>query len=125
MALKKDGNEFLNDLEGYRQLLKELHWSTTCNAEHDLTDKICDAVQKYEDRLAEAMMGNGDFTYGVGDLTTMRPSSKNLTDMLKELTKDTLDFKGKLDAAKHEGILNIIGDLCEDIDFWKYKRRFK
>lgn len=123
--LKKNGAEFLSMLEGYHELLKELHWSTTCKAEHLLTDDIDGSVLEYEDKLAEGLMGNGSFRYGLGDLKSLLPNSKNLSDLLKELENDVNEFKGKLDDKKNAGILNILDDFLEDINKWKYLETFK
>ena len=112
--LKKNGIEFLSNLEGYHQALKAIHWNTKCKAEHLLTDEIDGAVLEYEDKLAENLMGCGNFRYGFGDLKTMLPSSKGLLELLSELQ----------DAKKHEGIINITGDFCEDINKWKYFATF-
>ena len=124
MEIKKKGNDFLNNLEGYRQRLKEIHWSTTCKAEHLLTDDICGDIQDYEDKVAEALMGCGDFRYGIGDLKTMSPTSKKLTDLLKELLEDVETYKETLDDKKNAGIINILDDFTENIYTWKYLSTF-
>lgn len=122
--LKKNGIEFLSNLEGYHQALKAIHWNTKCKAEHLLTDEIDDAVLEYEDKLAENLMGCGNFRYGFGDLKTMLPSSKGLLELLSELQDDLNKFEATLDSKKHEGIINITGDFCEDINKWKYLATF-
>lgn len=123
--LKKNGIEFLSNLEGYHQCLKGIHWSTKCKAEHLLTDEIDDSVLGYEDSLAESIMGYANIRYSVGDLKTMLPSSKSLSEMLNELEGDTISFKSKLDDKKHAGIINIIDDLLTDINKWKYLEPLK
>lgn len=122
--LKKNGIDFLSNLEGYHQALKGIHWSTKCKAEHLLTDDIDEAVLEYEDKLAENLMGCGNFRYGVGDLKTMLPSAKGLAELLSELQDDVNKFEATLDTKKHEGIINITGDFCEDINKWKYLATF-
>ena len=123
--LKKNGIEFLSNLEGYHQCLKGIHWSTKCKAEHLLTDEIDDSVLDYEDSLAESIMGCAGVRYGVGELKTMMPSSRNLTDMLDEMLTDVNSFKSKLEDKKHAGIINILDDLITDINKWKYLDTFK
>lgn len=123
--IEKNGKEYLNFLNGYHIRLKELHWSTKCKAEHLLTDEIDVSVLGYEDSLAESIMGYANVRYGIGDLKTMLPSSKSLSEMLNELESDTITFKGKLEDKKHAGIINILDDLLTDINKWKYLETFK
>lgn len=123
-TLKKDSIEFLSILEGNHQLLKGLHWNSGCKAEHLLTDDIDEAVLEYEDKIAENVMGNGGFRIGVGELKTMLPSAKSLTDMLNELEADVKKFKATLVEDKHAGIINILDDLLTDINTWRYLKTF-
>lgn len=123
-TLKKDSIEFLSILEGNHQLLKGLHWNSGCKAEHLLTDDIDEAILEYEDKIAENVMGNGGFRIGVGELKTMLPSAKSLTDMLNELESDVKKFKTTLVEDKHVGIINILDDLLTDINTWRYLKTF-
>jgi DNA-binding ferritin-like protein len=123
-TLKKDSIEFLSILEGNHQLLKGLHWNSGCKAEHLLTDDIDEAILEYEDKIAENVMGNGGFRIGVGELKTMLPSAKSLTDMLNELESDVKKFKTTLVEDKHAGIINILDDLLTDINTWRYLKTF-
>lgn len=119
--LKEKTKKFLSELEGYHQLCKMLHWSTTCMAEHKLIDDIDHSLLSYQDKFAEAVMGNLNIRFGIGDLNTLLPSAKNLDGMLDELKTDLDDFN---DGAP-ESIDNISGDLYENIDTWKYLKTFK
>ena len=69
-------------------------------------------------------MGNGGFRIGVGELKTMLPSAKSLTDMLNELESDVKKFKTTLVEDKHVGIINILDDLLTDINTWRYLKTF-
>jgi len=123
--LKKSGIDFLSCLEGYHQALKGIHWNTTCKAEHLLTDDIDDSVLEYEDKIAENLMGCGDFRFEIGDLKTMLPSARTLSEILKELQSDVNRFQEELDDKEHAGIINILEDFTEDINKWKYLATFK
>ena len=105
-------------------MLKGLHWNSGCKAEHLLTDDIDEAILEYEDKIAENVMGNGGFRIGVGELKTMLPSAKSLTDMLNELETDVKKFKATLVEDKHAGIINILDDLLTDINTWRYLKTF-
>ena len=123
--LKKHGLEFLNYLNGYHIRLKEIHWNTTCKAEHLLTDDIDGGVLEYEDKLAENLMGCGDFRFEIDELKTMLPSARTLSEILKEMQSDVNGFQDKLDDKEHAGIINILEDFTEDINKWKYLATFK
>lgn len=119
--LKEKTKEFLSELEGYHQLCKMLHWNTTCMAEHKLIDDIDHAILSYQDKIAEAVMGNLSMRFGLGDLKTLLPSSKNLSGMLNELTGDLEEYN----TDTPESVNNIAGDMFEDIDTWRYLMTFK
>lgn len=121
--LLKDSIEFLSVLEGYHQQLKGLHWNACCKSEHLLTDDIDDAILDYEDKVAENVMGFSNKKIGIGELKTMLPSSKSLTDLLRELESDTKNYKKTL-SEEHAGIINVLDDLLTDINTWKYLNTF-
>lgn len=123
--LKNNGIEFLSSLEGYHQTLKMIHWSTSNKAEHLLTDDIDSSILDYEDSIAESIMGCLNMKYGHGDLKSMLPSAKTLSEMLNELESETNTFKRTLEENDHAGIINIIDDLLTDINKWKYLETFK
>lgn len=124
--MKDTIKKFLSNLEGYHQRLKELHWSTTCKAEHLLTDDIDSAVLEYEDRLAEVSMGCSNIRFGINDLKTMIPDSKNLKNVLDELKSDIISLKNEIgENKKYNGIHNVLDDFIEDVDKWQYLETFK
>ena len=125
IKLKNDTKEFLSMLEGYIQRGHELHWAANTNSEHVLIDKINGSVLEYEDKVAEAVMGCLDTRFGVGDLKTLLPGAKTLTDMLKEMKQDVLSFKKNIgEAPEFCGIQNILDDFVTDINTWNYLRTF-
>lgn len=124
--LKNNFIDFLSAMEGYHSLCKMIHWSTTNKAEHLLVDEIDDEVLSFEDRIAEASMGNLGTRYGIGDLKTLMPDAKTLDSMLKELKKDILTLKEKMgDDEKYSGIRNILDEFTEKVDSWNYLRTLK
>lgn len=123
--MKDSIKKFLSVLEGYHQRLKELHWSTTCKAEHLLTDEIDSAVLEYEDRMAEVAMGCLNMRFGINDLKTLIPDSKNLKSVLSELKNDIISLRDEMgDDNKYNGLNNIIDDFIEDVDKWQYLETF-
>ena len=119
--LKKNTSDFLSTLEGYHQMLKMLHWSATSHAQHVLIDDIDGDVLKYEDDIAECVMGILETRFGVGDLKTLIPEAKALDGVLKEMKKDLIEFKSKVgDSADVAGLVNILDDFMRSVNKWNY-----
>lgn len=119
--LKNKTIEFLNSLEGYHQVLKELHWSTTNHSQHVLTDEIDEDILEYEDKIAECIMGRLNIRFGLGDLKTLLPEAKTLDTLINELLSDTISFKKSVEEdILNSGLVNILDDLISDINKWNY-----
>jgi len=122
MALSKENaKNLLCSLEGYHQILKELHWSTDNKSKHLLTDEIDEGVLEFEDEIAEVVMGKLGEKFGKGDLKTMLPEAEELKGILDELEKDVNDFIDSI-GGEHGfgGIYNITDDFLSKIYKWKY-----
>lgn len=117
---KDKSKEILSMLDGYHEILKMIHWSTTNNAEHILTDRIDKSVLEYQDKLAESIMGDLSIRFGIGDLKSLLPSSKDLNSMLKELEEDIKLFRKINEEENKIGVINILDDLLTDINKWKF-----
>lgn len=122
MALSKDkAKELLCSLEGYHQILKELHWSTDNHSRHILTDDIDSGVLEFEDELAEVVMGKLGEKFGKGDLKSMLPEAEELKGILDELEKDVNDFIDSIGGEHgYGGIYNVTDDFLSKIYKWKY-----
>lgn len=126
MALSKENaKELLCSLEGYHQVLKELHWSAERHAKHILTDEIDEGVLEFEDELAEVVMGTLGEKFGKGDLKTMLPEAEELKGILNELAEDlhkftdSLSEDGEYDYA-YGGLTSVCDDFNAKICKWKY-----
>lgn len=122
MALTKENAlELLCSLEGYHQILKELHWSTDNHSRHVLTDEIDGGVLSFEDELAEVVMGTLGEKFGKGDLKTMLPEAEELKGILDELEEDVNKFIDSL-GGEHGfgGIYNVTDDFLSRVCKWKY-----
>ena len=122
MALSKDNTkELICSLEGYHQVLKELHWSTDNKSKHLLTDEIDEGVLEFEDELAEVVMGKLGEKFGKGDLKSMLPEAEELKGILDELEKDVNKFIDSI-GGEHGfgGIYNVTDDFLSKIYKWKY-----
>lgn len=120
--LKSKTASFLSMLEGYHQVLKELHWSSTNNPEHVLLDEINSAVLSYEDKIAEYVMGKLDVRFEIGDLKSLLPSEKTFKGVLSELEKDVFEFKKVFSSEQFAGLHNILDEFLTNISTWNYLR---
>lgn len=126
MALTKENSlKFLNELEGYHQAFKMVHWSTTNKAEHVLTDELDSCVLSFEDRIAENIMGRLGIRFGVGDLKSLLPNATDVSGLINELEEDVLSFRDAIDTRENSGIINILDDILENINKCKYLKTLK
>ena len=119
--MKKEYVDFVCALHGYLIRLKEIHWNTNENSTHLLCDEIDDDIHECEDRFMECCMGMEGKHFEIGKLLPMLPNSKELIPMLKELEKDILDMKKKLNGPENGGLFNILDDMQECCYKYKYR----
>jgi len=119
--MKKEYVDFVCALHGYMIRVKEIHWNTTNNSEHKLCDEIEDSLHECEDRFAECAMGMEGKHFDVGDLLPVLPNAENLIDMLKELEDDVLNLKKKITGPEYGGLFNILDDIQECCNKYKYR----
>lgn len=119
--MKKEFVDFICCLHGYLIRLKEIHWNTNSNSEHLLCDEISDCLSDCEDRFTECAMGLGGVHFKIGDLKPMLPNADTLIPMLKELEKEVIDMEGKLTAKNESGLVNVLDDLLENCNKFKYR----
>lgn len=119
--MKKEYVDFICLLHGYMIRVKEIHWNTNSDAEHKLCDEIEESIHECEDRFAECAMGMDGAHFEMGKLLPMLPNAKEMIPMLKELEKDVLDMKKKLTGPENGGLLNILDDIQECCNKYKYR----
>lgn len=119
--MKKEYIDFVCSLHGYLIRVKEIHWNTNSNAEHLLCDEVEDSIHDCEDRFMECCMGMSGEHFPIGKLLPMLPNAKDMIGMLKELEKDILDLKKKLSGAENDGLFNILDDMQECCNKYKYR----
>jgi hypothetical protein len=113
--------DFICSLHGYLIRLKEIHWNTKSNAEHLLCDDILDCLSECEDRFTECAMGITNSHFSIGDLKPMLPHSKDLIPMLNELEKEVIEIEDKLTNKTERGLVNILDELLENCNKFKYR----
>ena len=113
--------DFICSLHGYLIRLKEIHWTTNNNSEHLLCDEISDCLEDCEDRFTECAMGITNSHFKVGDLKPMLPHAKDLIPMLNELEKEVIDIEDKLTGKTERGLINILDEMIENCNKFKYR----
>jgi hypothetical protein len=119
--MKQEYIDFVCSLHGYLIRVKEIHWNTNSNAEHLLCDEVEDSIHDCEDRFMECCMGMSGEHFPLGKLLPMLPNAKDMIGMLKELEKDVLDLKKKLTGPENGGLSNILDDMQEFCNKYKYR----
>lgn len=113
--------DFICSLHGYLIRLKEIHWNTENNSEHLLCDEILDCFEDCEDRFTECSMGITNSHFRVGDLKPMLPHATSLLPMLKELEGEVIKLEDKLTSKEEKGLINILDELLENCNKFKYR----
>lgn len=119
--MKKEYVDFVCAIHGYLIRIKEIHWNTNENATHLLCDEIQDCLMGCEDRFMECCMGMEGAHFQVGKLLPMLPNANDLIPMLKELEKDILDMKKNASDERSGGLMNILDEMLENCNKFKYR----
>ena len=77
---------FVNKLEGYKTAIKSLHWDSDNMSQHELCDKIADAIAEFQDTVSEVEQS----ITGNLDKGKLKPEEYNVT-TLKKFVEDVLD----------------------------------
>lgn len=119
--MEKKYVDFICELHGYLIRVKEIHWNTNSNSEHILCDDFHGELLEYEDEFAECAMGIDGKHFKMGDLLPMVPNAESFIPMLKELEKDILSMKEKCDSPEEGGLINILDDMLQNVNKYKYR----
>ena len=119
--MKKEYTDFVCALHGYMIRVKEIHWNTSNNSEHLLCDEIEGCIHDCEDRFAECVMGMEGKHFRIGELLPVLPNAESLPAMLKEMESDIMSMKKKATAETDGGINNILDEMLENCNKFKYR----
>lgn len=119
--MKKEYIDFICSIHGYLIRIKEIHWNTTSNAEHLLCDEIQDDFMKCEDDFTECCMGIEGKHFQIGKLLPMLPNAETLPSLLKEFEKDILKMKKSVNDTTESGLSNILDDMMQCVNKYKYR----
>lgn len=110
---------FFNTLLTHYIGLREIHFNTTIQAQHNLTNDIMPALMDYADLIMENAMG----MFGRPGFNILKPMSNNCKDLkmcLEKLRSETLTFKLSLKKDTFAGINKVLDDLLSDLNKWIY-----
>lgn len=86
MYLNKNVLSYLNKCEGWKTAAQELHWDSNSISQHELCDKISEAIAEQEDKIAEVEQSiTGKLKRG-----TIKPEPYKV-ESLKKFVQDILD----------------------------------
>ena len=74
-----------------------------------------------EDKFAECCMGIEGKHFQIGKLLPMIPNSENLLSVLKDLEKDILSMKKKCNDTTESGLTNILDEMMQCVNKYKYR----
>lgn len=113
--------KFIQYLEGVRIRLKEIHWSTKYNFEHEQTDIASSIIMGHEDDIAEAFMGVCEYRIKPGQIVPIFPKDNDYRDILNSLSIAILDSIKKLSVCPaYLGVINRLEDLYTHINKMMY-----
>jgi hypothetical protein len=112
---------YIRSLEGIRIRLKEIHWSTKSNFEHEQTDALISAVMSFEDEIAEAFMGVCGFRFKPGEIVPVFPQCKDYKEVINLLSNNTLYMINKLSTnIVFIGVIDKLEDLYAYVNKMNY-----
>lgn len=126
--MKKEYIDYICALYGYLLRIQEIHWDPDCNAYHVRSDEFYDIVKDATDDFAECAMGLEGKKFPKGKLLPMLPNSMDFPGMLKELEKDTIDMRTKVNSTeegRNSGLANVLDDFIQNINKYKYLTSFR
>ena len=111
--------DFFNDILGVYIRLRELHFNTKIQAEHNLSNDVMPAIMGYADFVMENAMGMFGRP-GMNILSAKKNTSTTIKECLEGLRTTTLKLKLSLDKDTLTGITKILDDLLADLHKWIY-----
>lgn len=116
---------FFNVVLGIYCRLREFHFNTIVQAEHNLTNDLMPALLDYTDSVMENQMGISDSRPGMDIIEFSRSTKTSITDCLKELSDEISAYKQSLDSVKNAGTINVLDDFSTDVNKWIYLSKNK
>lgn len=116
---------FFNEIVSIYLRIREFHFNTHIEAEHNLTNSLMPSLMDYADSVMENQMGINDSRPGM-DIIRITPCTEStLVDTLKYLSNEISNYRETLDETTQIGIINILDDFAQDVNKWIYLSRNK
>lgn len=117
--MKSNILRIINQLEGYKVAIKNLHWSAGNMSEHKLCDDIASGISEYEDKIAEIAQGMyGQIVYN--QVKPVRYSIEGTEKMLKSMLKDVARFNQTLNGRYEKGLASETDSFIGEIEKYLY-----
>lgn len=128
MITGKNQKEILNYVNvvygGYIKL-KEIHFNTTNQAEHLLTDNSSSDFLSYADQIMENVLGMFDTRFGLNILEMKKCNCASPKEVYAYIREEGLKLKSKLDQPIFAGMNKILDDFIADLNKWIYLSKNK
>lgn len=118
--------DFFNSVSGIYFRMREFHFNTHIEAEHNLTNTLMPSLMDYADSVMENVMGILDSRPGMDILTPTKCDESSINAGLKYLKSEVLKLREQIqDDSNYNGVVNILDDFTTDINKWIYLSRNK
>jgi len=109
----------VNCILGSYMRIREIHWNTSSQATHNLTNDLLPELIDYSDSIIELMSGISERP-GYDILKPIIPSTKDLKQILQALTVKIETSQSMLEDVTYRGINKTLDDLIADLNKWVY-----
>jgi len=99
--------------------IREIHWNTHIQAQHNLTNDIMPELTDEIDQILEIMMGISDRP-GFDILKPIIPSSKNLKEILQALVIKIEAVRSMTEEPAYKGLHANLDELTANLNRWIY-----
>ena len=117
--MKTNVLKYLNELQGYRAAIKNLHWSSSNMSEHKVWDDIDSSVGEAQDEIAEVAQG----MFGQIKKNELKPISytlKNSKEALNAIIDSTKAFHKTLTDESTVQLKSVVENVLADLEKYKY-----
>lgn len=124
-GIKESIFDFLCRLEGYQVVLKGFHWNADHKSTHELADDIREEIVKFQDEIAEDMMGFLGIRLKPGDIEPDDVECEDIKCLLETLREDVLTLRASVEEeAVCYGLVSILDDMVHFVNKSLYLETF-
>lgn len=111
----------INDIEGFKTAIKQLHWAADSLSQHKLCDEIADGIADYQDKVSEVEQSiSGKFS--IGSLKGTPYKVTTLKNFVNDVKANVNSFYSKLkkEGDKYIGMRSDVEAFLSDIERFSY-----